>query len=272
MYKIRKRRIRLLFLLFLMLAFFYFWYSPEMDNFRGDKPVIAVKKNPEPVKPVEPEEKKPIDRSGEDIIYDVMLGKMRLGTAHYHHDGKAQINGRSAELITFETNAVKFRDLETIYCDAGTFLPLVVERRVSQPIKAEKIREEYDQTNFVLNITRKRFTEEHTVIRKDGPIHNSILLPFFVRNAPELAPGWSFTANLPQRTYLIKLVGIEPLEVPAGRFNAYYFESEPRQIKIWISADDKRIPLKIEGTGGIGYKLLMREYQPPRSSSAGGKS
>ena len=77
--------------------------------------------------------------------------------------------------------------------------------------------------------------------------------------------GWSFDVNLPQRKYKITLAAIELLKVPAGEYLAYYFESEPKQIGIWISKDEHRLPLKIEGTGGmIGYKLLMREYSLPQ--------
>lgn len=254
-YKRWQRRARLLLMLFLVIAFFYFWNSPEMDEFSGRESHEA-----------ETEEKNVnvMARVGEQISYDVYLGKVKLGRAKYHHMKKMIFEGRPAHLITFETKAMRFRDRETIYCDIDTFLPIVVERKVSQFIKPEKIKEEYDQKNFILKITKKRFTEEEHIINSDAPIHNSILLPYVVRNSKDLDIGWSFEVNLPQRKYKIILSAIERVKVPAGEFEAYYFESKPKQIKIWISTDEKRVPLKLEGTGGmLGYKLLMREYYMP---------
>jgi len=218
----------------------------------GEEPVLQRKEIPE--------------RIGETIGYDVLLGRIRLGTARYRYLSKTKLEDETVHRIAFETKVVRFHDRETIYYDAKTFLPLVVERKVSQFLKPEKIREVYDQENFKLTIIKKRFMTEEIVIKKNAPIHNSILLPFFVRDLPGLDIGWSFKVNLPQRHYTINLVAIETVEVPAGNFEAFYFESVPRQIKIWISSDERRIPLKLEGTGGMGYKLLMREYSIPKQA------
>ena len=246
--------MRLLALLFLVIAFFHFWHTPEMNKFTGRD--LPGKQEAESRLP---------DRVGEQIAYDLYLGKVKLGHAKYHHLRTTKLNGRLVHLITFQTKAMRFHDRETIYCDTKTFLPILVERKVSQFIKPEKIIEEYDQENFTLTITKTRFTTEKHVIKKDGPIHNSILLPYVVRNSKNLEIGWSFDVNLPQRKYKITLAAIESLKVPAGEYLAYYFESEPKQIRIWISKDEHRLPLKIEGTGGmIGYKLLMREYSLPQ--------
>lgn len=251
------RRLRLLFLLFLIAAFFYLWQMPEMDKLTGRNLQTNGALN---------EKKEEIERIGEQIVYDVYLGKVRLGEAKYHHLKKTRLNGQLVHLISFQTKAMRFRDQEMIYCDAESFLPLIVERKVSQFLKPETIKEEYDQKAYKLTITKKRFTTEVHVIEKEEPIHNSILLPYLVRNKPELEIGWSFDVNLPQRKYKIILTAIEPVQVSAGEFMAYYFESEPRQIKIWVSKDKARIPLKLEGTGGFGYKLLMRQYSVPKNS------
>ena len=246
------RRARLLFLLLLVITFFYVWNGNDIGEFE-DKPAENVKDS---VKT------QIIDRIGEQINYDLFLGRVRVGTAEYHHLRKTYLNEKLVDIIIFNTQAMSFKDRETIYCDSNTFLPLIVERKISRPIKPEKIREVYDQNNFKLTITKQRFGTSITEIKSTAPIHNSILLPFFVRNIADLNIRWTFTANLPQGKYLIKLMAIEEVEIPAGKFEAYYFESEPSKIKIWIGTDENRIPLRIDGTGGIGYKMMMREYTP----------
>jgi Protein of unknown function (DUF3108) len=245
------RRARLLFLLFLVLAFFYF-----LDT--GNIAKIEHK----PLEIIEPEPEQIIDRVGEQINYDLFLGGVRVGTSEYYHLKKTYLNDKLVDVITFYTQAMNFKDRETIYCDSTTLLPLLVERKISKPVKPEKIKEVYDQNNFKLTITKERFGTSTIEINSDEPIHNSIILPFFVRNAADLDKGWTFTANLPQGKYLIKLAGIEEVETPAGKFEAYYFESEPNKIKIWIGTDENRIPLRIDGTGGIGYKMMMHDYIP----------
>lgn len=214
--------------------------------------------SPISAKPLKP--KKP-ERVGEKIIYDVRLGKMSVGRAVFNHVSMTDFSGKPARLITFETKLVRFADMEKIYSDAETSLPLRVERTVSTWPFPEKITEDYDQSNFVLTIKKvKAGKEEKTVIKKDNVINNSVLLPYYVRDIENLRVGFSFTARLPTQEFLIELTGEEEVAVPAGRFTAYHFKSKPKKFEIWISKDSRRIPLKIKGTGGLGYTLLMREY------------
>jgi uncharacterized phage-like protein YoqJ len=251
-YKRWGRRTRLLFLLFLVIAFFYVWHASDIGDIE-EKPVETVK---EGIK------EQIIDRIGEQINYDLFLGSVRIGTSEYNHLKKTYLNTKLVDMITFHTQAMSFNDRETIYYDSSTFLPLVVERKISKPLTPEKITEVYDQEKFRLTITNQRFGTRITEIQSAEPINNSILLPFFVRDAKDLGVGWTFTANLPQGKYVIKLIRTEEVEVPAGKFEAYYFESEPSKIKIWIATDKNRIPLRIDGTNGIGYKMMMHDYVP----------
>jgi hypothetical protein len=167
--------------------------------------------------------------------------------------------------IIFETQMARFKDRETILSDAELFLPLKVERDIRAWPNYEVIIEDYDQQLFTLTLTkRKGKKEEVTRITRQGPIHNAILLPYHVRIIEGIQPGWTMQVNLPTQAFKIKLIRLEEVRVPAGGFKAYYFESEPKRFQIWISADSRRIPVKITGSGGIGYTLAMREYQSGR--------
>ena len=252
-----RRRARLWFLLFLVMAAFIYLYASPYFQVPSEEAQIIIPPEPD----LEAEEK--VSRVGEKIVYDVLLGKLRLGKATYHHLEKTTLNNKPVNLISFLTELVKFRDRETIYCDPETFLPIVINRKISRLVKQEHITEEYDQEKFILTITKKRFGTTKEIITKEKPMHNSILLPYCVRNQEDLDIGWSFTASLPQGDFEIILKSIENITVPAGDFKVYYFESDPSKIKIWMSADEERVPVRIEGTGGIGYSMVMREYHPP---------
>ena len=203
-----------------------------------------------------------INRIGEHIVYEVQLGKVSLGNAEFNHLPNTILDDKEVSFMTFETKLVKFRDLEKIYSDPESYLPLRVERQIwNWPFK-EKIIEEYDQTGYVLKIkkhTGKKVKE--TVIEKEDVINNAILLPYYVRDTAELKKGYSLIARLPTQEFKIRLVAEEEVEVPAGKFPAYHFVSDPERFEIWISADSRRIPIKIIGSGGfMGYHLTMKEY------------
>ncbi len=129
----------------------------------------------------------------------------------------------------------------------------------------EQITEDYDQKNFTVTITKiKGKTQSTQVIKKKTPIQNPILMPHYVRRIPELSIGTVITTNLALSDFEMKLIGIEDIKVPAGTFKAYHFESTPKQVEIWITADQRRIPIKIQGSGVFGYCMVMREYVAPQ--------
>jgi len=201
------------------------------------------------------------DYVGEKIIYDVKLGNLYLGKARFNNLANAQLDGRLLNVMTMETKLTQFTDMEKIYSDPQTLLPLRVERNILNWFIRERITEDYDQNNFTVTIIKNKGTQqEKLVIKKDSPIHNAVLLPYYVRRIPSLDVGRIIIANLPTRRLEIKLVSIEDIKVPAGTFKAYHFKSTPKQIEIWISTDVRRIPLKIQGTGLFGYSMAMNEY------------
>ena len=198
---------------------------------------------------------------GEKITYDVKIGKLYLGKARFNNLSNVQLDGRFLGLMTIETKLTHFTDREKIYSDLQTLLPVRVERDIlNWPIQ-ERITEDYDQDNFTVTIIKNKGAgQKKLVIKKDSHIHNAVLLPYYVRRLPRLNVGRIIIANLPTRRLEIKLVSIEDVKVPVGTFKAYHFKSTPKQIEIWISTDERRIPLKIQGAGLFGYSMVMSEY------------
>jgi hypothetical protein len=213
------------------------------------------------LEPIFRPEKIKANRIGETITYYIQLGKMNIGKAIFRHLPNAELKGRIVSLITFETKVGRFTDLEKIYSDPESFLPLKVERSVSTWPLPEKITEDYDQEKFVLTIKKvKGGRENEFVIKKDNVINNAILLPYFVRDTANLDIGYNLIARLPTREFLVELVEKAMVEIPAGKFMAYRFKSKPEKFEIWISADERKVPIKIKGTSGLGYVFAMQEY------------
>ena len=211
--------------------------------------------------PLVVEEKKIPDYSGEKIVYDVKMGALKIGTSTFFHQELTKIGGIDAYLVVFTTKVAQINDTEKIWADTKEFLPLRVERDVRMWPKHENIIESYDQALHTLDIAKQAGSKHDTQrITRQGPIHNAILLPYQVRRIEPLDPGWSMKVTLPTQEFKITLVSIEEVEVPAGKFKAFYFESSPKRFEIWISADDRRIPIKIRGSNGLNYMMAMRSY------------
>ncbi|MFA5100542.1 MAG: DUF2062 domain-containing protein [Candidatus Omnitrophota bacterium] len=196
------------------------------------------------------------DYTGEKIAYSISTG----GTAEYTDLGIVDMEGRKVRSVKFKTHiGGLLDDVEVMYAEPDTLLPLKIERDVRYLLRKERIVEEYSpQTASAVfrKYVRNKFIKEYR-FKEDSPIQNAILLPFYLRNVPDLHIGWSFDVQI-TRAYKVTLVAVDDVEVPAGRFMAYRFTSEPRKFDIWITDDADRIPVKIAGSGRYKYTLEMK--------------
>lgn len=193
------------------------------------------------------------DYVGENIVYLISP----FGKAEYDDFGVVDLKGVKVNLITFKTKVFLFEDTEKIYSDPESFLPCKVERDISGLGGKEYITEEYDQKKFTVTMKKfkagKQISEQIT--KANGPIHNAILLPFYLGKRPDLEIGWHFIARVPSE-FKVELVSIDEIKVPAGKFQAYHFKSIPDKFEIWLNKDIPRVPLKIKGKA---YSLLMKK-------------
>ena len=194
----------------------------------------------------------------ETILYDVK--PLGIGTCEYQDFGPTEYHGQKANLTIFKTDVAGFKDKEVILSEAGTYLPILVQRDISIWLHDENITEEYSPRQNSFKLTKfqgGKKVEEYTVKGKK-PIQNAILIPFSLRGVPELKIGSTFDVALPAE-YTVKLASIEEVNVPAGKFKCYHFTSSPEKFETWISVDDSRVPVKIRGLGGIPYTLEMKK-------------
>jgi hypothetical protein len=194
------------------------------------------------------------NNAGESIIYLVSP----FGKAEYNDLGVVDLEGVKVNLTTFKTKVFLFEDTEKIYSDPESSLLYKVERDISGLSGKEYITEEYDQKKFTVVIKKvkdgKQVSEQ--TIKANGPLHNAILLPFYLSRRLDLEIGWHFTARVPAE-FKLELVSIDEITVPAGKFQAYHFRSTPDKFEIWINKDTPRVPLKIKGKS---YSLLMKKH------------
>jgi uncharacterized protein (DUF3820 family) len=197
------------------------------------------------------------DYTGESILYNISP----LGRSEYNDLGTVDRNGIKAKVVTFKTKVLFVEDTEKIYSDPETLLPYRIERNISKLLGKEFITEEYDQEGFKVVIKKFKGSKlvNEKVVKADGPIHNAVLLACSLRRDPNLEIGWQFTARVPDE-FKLKLVSIDEITVPAGKFQAYHIKSIPDKFEVWISKNKPRVPVKIQGKGVLDYVLVMKKY------------
>ncbi len=201
---------------------------------------------------------------GERFIYSYSMGPLKAGSAELTFVGEATIEGKRAFLVRFESRVGTFYDMEDIYAETENFYPIYVERDIKNFGVGTNIKEAYDQLNYKVKITKQGLIGKKTrIIKKKAPIHNAILLMYYCRSLPlsELKPGYEFDVVLPLDEFKVTLAKIEKIKVPAGTFDAFFFKSSPKKMRLWIATDEKRTPLKMENLTSLGPSSIILEKQ-----------
>jgi hypothetical protein len=204
---------------------------------------------------------------GETLIYDVYSAGIKTGQSRLTFHGERPLNGESAYYITFITELPFFKDYEDIYAEIGSFLPLKIKRKIEKMggLSTEEIEEEYNQAIFSVTIKKKgAFSTKKTIIQKDSPIHNAILLTYLCRANPELADKDNFKAVLPTQEFHIKISEEETIETPLGKYSTDVFESQPPNFTFYLSKDEDRLPVKITSHTVLSYTMILSAKESNR--------
>ncbi|MFA5145657.1 MAG: DUF3108 domain-containing protein [Candidatus Omnitrophota bacterium] len=204
------------------------------------------------------------DYTGESTQYLIKPA----GKSEYKNVGTVDLKGVKVNLVTLKSKILFVDVIENIFYYPESSLPYRTERTNSGFWIKEYRTEEYDQNKFTVVIRKfkgKKLVKEK-MIKAGGPIQNMNTLLFYLRKQPDLKIGWHFTAKVLNELKLVeydlKLLSIDEITVPAGKFQAYHFKSAPDTFEIWIDKNSPRIPLKIKIKGIVNCSLLMKEYSP----------
>lgn len=203
--------------------------------------------------------------ASETIIYDIKQFGMTVGEAVWQSQGVVDLGGEKAYLMTFTSKAPQFRDEEKIYLHPQTFLPLRVERILNIFGKKEHIIEYYNAAEGSVKIrktVRGKTTEQ--ILRKGRRLENIYGFICRYRKTGKFVIGENMRIDLPMREVAFELIQREALEISGKNYNTYYLQSNPAKYKVWFDQSPERIPLRIDGTVGLGKTaMVMREYRHP---------
>jgi hypothetical protein len=200
---------------------------------------------------------------GEEINFNVVLNGIRIGTSKLTYLGVVENNKRQVLLVHLLTNAINLKDLEKIFIDLDTFNPVWIVRNVDFFNKTEIITEDYTFKPNSVKISKFKNSKliSETVINSDMALQHVISSIYECRKRDDLVVGKKILLNLPLKKLLLEVKGIDEISVPAGKFKAIHIESVPRRYGFWLSADEKMIPLKIQGAiSFLPATMVMRSY------------
>jgi hypothetical protein len=200
--------------------------------------------------------------AGESIQYLIKPA----GKSEYKNLGAVDLNGIKAHLLTLKSKILFINVEEKIFYDPETLLPYRTERTNSGFWVKEFRTEEYDQKKFTVVI--KKFKGEKLIkektIKASAPIQNVNLLIFYLRKQTDLKIGWHFTPTVLEELKLLKidlkLLSIDEITVPAGKFQAYHFKSVPAKFEIWMNKNTPQVALIIKLKNIIDCTISMKGY------------
>jgi len=261
-----RRALRILFItaafIIIVAAAVLFYYSETSDiapEFPGYGSMPGGRKTPAP----RTEKALPFN-PGEKLIYGVYYKMIRVGRSILTFHGEEAIKEKSFYHITFETRLHGFSDFEDIYAHKETFLPYRVFRLVKKiGAFSTQIQEEYDQEAFTVRIRKRQglFPSDFT-IKREAPIYNAILLPYYYRANPSVI-NEKFKVTLPTSEFDVALKKKETLRTPLGRYDTYVLTGTPSRFTFWLAKDGKMTPLKIESHTRLDYTFIIRDVEEP---------
>jgi hypothetical protein len=202
-------------------------------------------------------------KKGEKLVYDLYSAGIRVGKSVLIFNGEKELDGQKVYHISFSTELPFFKDYEEIYADKETFLPIKIKRRIKKIGGfSETIEEEYDQSDFTVDITRKStFSSNKITIKKDSPVYNAILLTYYYRANPYIADINNFRAVLPTLDFYINMSGEETVETLSGKYIVDVFSSKPPKFTFYLSKDKNRVPIKIKSHTALNYSMILNSKE-----------
>ncbi|MBF0479038.1 MAG: DUF3108 domain-containing protein [Candidatus Omnitrophica bacterium] len=205
---------------------------------------------------------------GEKITYNIKK-MFVVGEATLEYKGLTEIEGKPAELIIFRAKAPAFFDEEKIYFDPQTFYPLKNFRDLDIFGKKQKIEETYFQDQNRVEIVDRSLDKSRKVeFKKTSSIDNVYGIIYRFRMKGDATLGAQLHAVLPTKEVNFTIAKEGNIKVNHQNQKALFMAGEPKNFGFWFSADDRRIPLRINGA--LGSMSAVMEFKSICDKLCGG--
>jgi len=217
----------------------------------------------------------PAPWSYEEMQFGVHYTFIRAGTAYIKTKGVVETDFGPAYMIETLANSAKVidsvfkvRDINYSWISVKDFSSLGYSQSIRE---GNYIRDEwvkFDAANrLFIGSKKKKGAAELLKGTIDGPVQDMLTSLYYVRvRGADLSAGKSvtFDVNDGETTYplIVKFIKKETVKVPAGKFNCIVVEPgfrkegifvpKGKSIRVWLTDDERRIPVKMETVVFIG--------------------
>jgi hypothetical protein len=216
---------------------------------------------------------------GEQAIYDVAFGPLRVGSGRMEITGIEEIRGRPAYHIAFTIRGGTFFYKVDDHYDSWIDTASLASLRHVQNIH---------EGGYKRNTTYDMYPERSVYTENGGAEQPSVADPlddgsfvYFVRTVPiGVGQTHEFTRYFkPDRNPVtLQATRKERIEVPAGKFDAIVIHptiktkglfAESGRAEIWLSDDSRHIMLQMKSKLSFGsLNLYLKSYRPPTNTPA----
>jgi len=203
--------------------------------------------------------------SGETISFGVYSNIVKVGSGALTYVGPVDNKGVVGQHVRLHVATLSVNDTEEVYGSGDFKLPYKVDRQLRLFGRDEVIKETYAPGNksVVISKSINGQTEQSETISSERDLENVLLTIYSLRNDPQLAVGRTYAVNLPTQRFKLIVKSKTSIKVPLGKFQVFYIESQPSKYKIWMTDDEKRIPVRIQGLVSFGMVYLAATAVEP---------
>jgi len=196
--------------------------------------------------------------SGEVVRFGVYSNIFKVGEGSLAYAGTVLRGGERQQHVRMQVETLSVNDTDEVYGREDFSFPRRVERNIKLFGRAERIEEIYADDGRSVTISKavKDRPLETQVLGSEEPLQNVLLMIYRLRNDPALDVGKAYAINLPTQKFVLSVKSRTKLKVPLGVFSVFYIESTPAKYKIWMTADPKRLPVRIQGLVSFGMVYL----------------
>jgi len=201
---------------------------------------------------------KTVFSTGEKISFGVYSNIVKVGSGSLTYAGILKGPGDVWQHVKLQVETLSVSDTDEVYGSLDFTLPHKVDRRVRLFGRDEVIEEIYASGNKSVTISKSKNgqAEPPETITSDSALENVLLLIYRLRNDPALAVGRTYAVNLPTQKFELTVKSKMSLKVPLGKFQVFYIESKPSKYRIWLTDDQQRIPVRIQGLVSFGMVYM----------------
>jgi len=198
-------------------------------------------------------------KSGEILEYGIKIKGIPAGTQMFQINGKKQLNGQEVYHVE---SVSKIRKLFNIFYPFSNRSESFIQSESFQPLRyTQKIRDgkyrgnidvDFDPANNTARITKN---QERLTISVPPGIQDELSMIYLFRSRElEVGKKYRFPVLTGVKTVetIVSVLRVEMLKTVLGTLRTIVVRTNPKNITIWLTDDNARIPVRIEAKTKIG--------------------